>query len=98
MLSQLAWGGRVVELEPSEDAARFVRREGLVEVLRAVRAEVVENDANALGIGVVAVDQVTHAVGEVDVGPMVGHLDVAPRSVRIHEDEEVRRSPLRRYS
>jgi len=84
-------GGCVVELEPSKDPARFLRREGLVEVLRAVRTQVVEHDADALGLRVVAVDEVTHAVGEVDVGPLVGHLDVAPPSMRIDEDEEIRR-------
>jgi hypothetical protein len=67
-------------------------REGFVQVLRTVSAEVIEHDANAFGVRVVAVDEVAHAMGEVDAGSLVGHLDVPPRAVRIDEDEEIRRS------
>ena len=81
---------RVVELETSQDAPRLVGREDLVEVLRPVGAEVVEHDADPLGVRVVNVDEIAHAVGEVGCRPLVGHLGVSPRPIHVDKHEDVR--------
>ena len=52
--------------------------------------EVVEDDADPLGLRVVLVDEVAHALGEVDARPLVGHLGVSPGSVHVDEHEDVR--------
>jgi hypothetical protein len=39
--------------------------------------QVVEHDPDQLGLGIVHIDEVAHAVGEVARGPLVGHLDRA---------------------
>src|SRR5258708_26919297 len=54
--------------------------------------EVVEHDADALGLGIVKIDEITHAFGEVAGGAAVGDLDRAPGLVRIEEDEQVSRA------
>ena len=81
------WG--VMELDALEDAACFGSREGLVEGASGMGREVVENDADQLGVGVVDIDQLAHALGEVARGPLFGNLDLAPGPVRINEDEQV---------
>lgn len=70
----------------------FVRSEGDVEIFRVVRAQVVEDDADLLGVGMVQVDEVPHALSEIDSGSLLGHLHMAPRMVGIDEDEQVRRA------
>jgi len=48
---------------------------------------VVENDADSLGI--VLVDEIAHAFREVDAGPLIGDLCVAPRLVDVDKHEDV---------
>jgi hypothetical protein len=55
--------GRVVKLELLQDTSSFGRREGFVEVLRSVRAQVVHHDADAGRVRAVDVDQLAHALG-----------------------------------
>ena len=49
--------------------------------------EVVEHHADLVRLGVVNIDEVSHAVGEVDGGPMLGDLDVSPGLMDVDEDE-----------
>src|SRR5208337_3956903 len=81
--------GRVVELKPPEHAARFGRWECGVESGRGVGGEVVEDDANALGLWEGDIDELAHAKGEVVSGAMISDLDPAPRAMGIEEDEEI---------
>src|SRR5271166_684613 len=72
---------RVVELKPPEHAARFGRWECGVESGSGVGGEVVEDDADALGLWEVDIDELAHAKGEVVSGAMIGDLDPAPRAM-----------------
>src|SRR5271166_5794036 len=79
----------VVELKPPEHAARYGRWECGVESGSGVGGEVVEDDADALGLWEVDIDELAHAKGEVVSGAMIGDLDPAPRAMGIEEDEEI---------
>src|ERR1700758_23804 len=81
--------GRVMELQAAQDAMRLGRGEGFVEGPRGMRRQIVEHDADPLGLGIMKVHEITHAFGEVARGAAVGDLDRAPRLVGIEEDEEV---------
>src|SRR3981189_2222225 len=54
--------------------------------------EVVEHDADALGLGIMEINEIAHALGEVTGGTAVGDLDLAPGLVDIEEDEQVGRA------
>jgi hypothetical protein len=51
--------------------------------------QVVEHDADLIGLRIVDVDELAHALGEVAGRPMLGDLDLAPGPVRVEEDEQV---------
>src|SRR6185436_1785863 len=53
--------------------------------------QVVENDADALGLWVMHVDEISHALREVGVRATVGDLRAAPRPVYVEEHEDVGR-------
>jgi hypothetical protein len=72
-----------------EDAVSLGRRECLVEIAPRVSREVVEHDADSVGIGVVHVHEVSHALGKIEGSAPVGNLDVPPRPMRIEEDKQV---------
>jgi hypothetical protein len=71
--------GREVKLESAQNPPCFDGRKGLVERRRCMRRQIVEHDANALGLRVVRVDQVAHALGEVDTRTMVDDFGVFAR-------------------
>lgn len=54
--------------------------------------QIVEDDADRACLGVMNIDQLAHAVGEVAGRALVGHFDLAPGSVRVEEDEQVDRA------
>jgi hypothetical protein len=81
--------GRVVELKVPEHAARFGRWESGVESGSGVGGEVIEDDADALGLWEVDIDELAHAKGEVVSGATISDLDPAPRAMGIDEDEEI---------
>ena len=54
--------GRVVELKPPEHAARFGRWESGVESGSGVGGEVIEDDADALGLWEVDIDELAHRI------------------------------------
>ena len=51
--------------------------------------EVIEDDADALGLWEVDIDELAHAKGEVVSGATISDLDPAPRAMGIDEDEEI---------
>ena len=81
------WGE--VELDAAQDPSRLRGRQGLVEGGGGMGREVVENDSDPLGLGIMDVDEVSHAGGEVRGGAPARDLDVSPGSVGIEEDEEI---------
>ena len=57
--------GGVVELQAAQQAVGLGRREGFVERAGGVGRQVVEHDADQLGLRIVQIDELAHAVGEV---------------------------------
>ena len=89
MLSQLACLGVKWNSRRLEDPARFRRCKRLVQSGCGMRREVVEHHADPFGVGIVLVDEVAHALGEVEARSSVGHLGVSPGSVHVDEHEDV---------
>jgi len=67
-----------MELQAAEHTPGFGRGEGAVEGGGAVGREIVEHDADLLGLGEVDVGELAHASGEVRRGASFGDLDLAP--------------------
>src|SRR5215207_58873 len=82
----------VVELQLPEDAPGLVGRERLVERARGVGVQVVQADADAVGVREVAIDQVAHLPGEVVLGALVGDVHMSPGPERLGDQEEIRGS------
>jgi hypothetical protein len=89
--------GGVVELQPAQQPSGFRGWERLVEGAGGMGREVIEDDPDLLGLGIMDIENLAHALGEVASRPMVGDLDLAPGAVRVEEDEEVERA-VARYS
>jgi hypothetical protein len=66
--------GGVVELQTAEQAMRFRRRKGLVERTGSVRRQVVQDDSDLFGFGIMDVDKLAHALGEVTSRTLLGDL------------------------
>lgn len=81
--------GREVKLQAIEDSTRLLRREAFVHGRWPVRREIVDDDADLLRVGIVLVDEVAQAVGEVQARSTVGNFGVSPGSVRVDEHEDV---------
>ena len=73
--------GGVVELQAPQDAASFGGREGLVEGAGRMDRQVVLHDADALGIGIMDIDEFAHALGVIFGGAPLGDLDLAPKTL-----------------
>jgi hypothetical protein len=52
--------------------------------------QIVEDDPDAFGRRVVLIDQIAHALGEVDTRAVVGDCGVAPGAIHIDKHEDVR--------
>src|SRR5215207_10782681 len=81
--------GGVVELQAAQDAPGFGGREGLIEGAGPVGRQVVLHNSDALGIGIMDVDEFTHALGVVFGRAPLGDLDLAPGPVDVEADEEI---------
>jgi hypothetical protein len=64
-------------------------RERLIERSRGVGGELVHDQHDPLGLGVVAIDQLLDAVGEVEAGALVAEADLAPAAPRLGDEEAV---------
>ena len=51
--------------------------------------KVIEDDADLLGLGIMDIGKLAHALGEVACRAMFGDFNFAPRAVRVEEDEQV---------
>src|ERR1700674_4716710 len=51
--------------------------------------EVVHHHPDDRGVGIIDIDQLAHALGEVLVGAPVGDLHPAPGAVGVEEDEQI---------
>ena len=78
-----------VEFEAAQDAPGLGGREGLIQCPRLVDRQIVLHDTDAGGVGIMDVDEITHAVRVVHGGAAVGDLDVAPAPMWIEGDEEI---------
>ena len=69
--------GRVMPLEPLDQAARLGRLESLLERGGDVRVQIVLDQHDLLGIGEVHIAQILENAGIIDRCAMLGDLDVA---------------------
>ena len=84
------WG--VVELDAAQNAPGLRGGKGLVDRACRVCRQVVEHEADFLGVWEVDVDEIAHAACEVLRRPSVGDLGPAPGSVGVEEDKEIGRA------
>jgi hypothetical protein len=70
----------VVKFDLPGDSSRLFGRKSLIEGSGLVRVQVVEHDANELGLGE-ASDHMFHALREVDLGSALGDEDFAPTAL-----------------
>lgn len=80
--------GSAVELESSHYPPCFGGRERPIQGAGAAGREI----ADDLGIGIMDVNEIAHALGIVLCGSPVGDLDLAPGPMHVEEDEEIRYS------
>jgi len=84
--------GRVLEFEATKDAVGFRGRKCLIESSCSVSGQIVHHDANQVGLRVMDINEIAHALGEFSRCPLLGDLHLAPRSVRVEEDKQVDRA------
>ena len=70
--------GGVVEFQTAEHAPGFRRGQSAVKGRRAVGRELVEHDADLLGLGEMDIAKLAHAFSEVRCRAALGDLDLAP--------------------
>ena len=79
-----------MELEAAQHAGepRLVRRPDRAR--RRVGRQIVEHHADAIGLGIVHVDELAHALCEVVRGALLGDFGVSPGTVHVDKHEHVR--------
>jgi len=78
---------RVVEFKLIEQSSGFGRFKHLVECRRVVRVEVIQDDANADGVGIKFIHELLHTPGPILLGSSLGDFDVTPARQRFEEQE-----------
>src|SRR3712207_2103187 len=78
-----------MKLQASEDAPGLLWLECFVERSWGMGVEVVQNHPYLLGFGIVLVGQLPHLLGEVARRAPLPEIDMAPRSLRLEEHEQV---------
>ena len=68
------------------------RRKGVIERTGGMGREVIEDDPDLLGLGIMDIEKLAHALGEVASRAMLGDLDLAPGAVRVEENEQIDRA------
>src|SRR5215475_2747508 len=81
--------GGVVEFQASQTASCFGGRECLVEGGGGVGWEIVLHDADVLHVWIVQIDEVAHALGVIFCCSALRHLDLAPGSMHVEDDEQI---------
>ena len=75
--------------QAAQNAPGIGGREGLVEGAGRMGRQVVLDDPDAGGIGIMDIDELAHALGVVFGRPPLGELDLAPWPVHVEADEEI---------
>jgi hypothetical protein len=78
-----------MELQPVQDAAGLLWREGLVERACRVGVEVVLHQADTLGVGIALLDEIAQALGVVLLGAVLRYRHMALARQRLDHDKEV---------
>lgn len=61
---------------------------GILRVCRRVGRQIVQHDPDARCLGIVDINQIAHALGEVICGSAFGDFHLSPATVCIEEDEQ----------
>jgi len=83
--------GGVMNLQLTSDTPRLGRDERFIQGGGGMGVEVVQNEHDLLGLGVVEVDQLLYAMRPVELRPPLGDADVTPAGQGLRNDEEVGR-------
>ena len=86
--------GRVMPFEPLDEPTRFGGGKSFVERSRAMGVEIVLDEHDPFGVREMRVGEVLERVCLVDVGAMVGHLDMAPAFERRVHHERIGRAAM----
>ena len=78
-----------MKLQTLGDAPRFGRLERIIQRTKRVRVEIVQHQADLLGVRVRFINQPAHLQSEVLLGATLGHLDMPPASFRLTEHEQI---------
>src|SRR5258708_2087387 len=81
--------GRVMKLDSLQDPPRLGWREGFIQGSGRMRVEVILHDANVFHVRIDRIDQPSDAVRVVDLGTVLGHLDMAPARQRLDEEKQI---------
>src|SRR5258708_25864565 len=85
--------GRVMKLDSLQDPPRLGWREGFIQGSGRMRVEVILHDANVFHVRIDRIDQPSDAVRVVDLGTVLGHLDMAPARRRLDEEKQIGGAP-----
>src|SRR5690606_18927947 len=80
---------RVVDFQLFDDPPRFSRRESFIKRSQLMGIQIVHNQDNFLGFWEMDINQVTHTVGKIDHGALVGHFQMPPGKQRRKKDKQV---------
>jgi len=78
-----------VELQAAQNSPGFGGCKGLIEGAGRMGRQIILHHADACGIGIMDIDEFTHAVGVIFCRPPLGDLDLAPRPMHVDADEEI---------
>jgi len=70
--------GGVMDFQFGGNAAGLGRRKGFIERSKFVRVQIVHHQGDGVCLREMDIDQVAHAVGKIDHGAALCHLDMAP--------------------
>ena len=80
-----------MELQATRYAPRLLRGIPLVKRPERVDVQVAQHDADLLGAWVVFVDQLSQTLGDIQLGTLLGDLDVPPSPMWLEEGKQVAR-------
>ena len=78
----------MMDFEAAQDAISVPGPKRLVERTGRMTGQVVQHDPDPVSDGIMNIDEVAHAVGEVESRAPVGDLDLAPGAMGVDEDEQ----------
>src|SRR5437763_2822143 len=84
--------GRIMELDALQDAPRFWRREGFIQGRSGVRVQIILHDAHVVSLWIDLIHQPANAVGVVNLGAMLRHLNMTPAGKRLEAEKQIARA------